>query len=177
MRCCLEPEHAAQTDPFDHHMERQLPLIWAVPAFSGRLRLFRGLGLRILIADDQADVREGIRSLLERHPRFEVCAEAADGEEAVEKTLQYNPDLVILDVSMPVMNGMDAAKMIRQCSPQTPILMVSVHSIRELIEEARKIGVQGYVAKAQVGEILVEAIDAILQHQRFFPADPQRPPN
>ena len=133
--------------------------------------------MRILIADDQEDVREGIRSLLEAHPRFQVCGEAANGEEAVEKTLQLDPDLVILDVSMPVMNGMDAAKMIRQCSPHTPILMVSVHSIRELIEEARKIGVQGYVAKAQVGEILVEAIDAILQHQRFFPAEPAQPAN
>ncbi len=139
----------------------------------GSPRLLQGVGVRILIADDQQDVREGIRSLLEAHPQFEVCAEAADGGEAVERTLQFAPDLVILDISMPVMNGMDAAKMIRQVSPDTPILMVSVHSIRELIEEARKIGVQGYVAKAEVGEILVEAIDAILRHQRFFPSEPK----
>ena len=76
--------------------------------------------MRILIADDQQDVREGIRSLLEAHPQFEVCAEAADGEQAVERTLEFAPDLVILDVSMPVMNGMDAAKMIGKSRPIHP---------------------------------------------------------
>ncbi len=68
-----------------------MPLVWAVPAFSGRLRLFRRVGVRILIADDQADVREGIRSLLETYPRFEVCAEAGDGEEAVERRCNLIP--------------------------------------------------------------------------------------
>ena len=125
--------------------------------------------LRILVADDQEDVRHGICSLIEEAPDLEVCAEAVNGEEAVEKTIQLQPDLVILDISMPVMNGLDAARAIRACSPNTPILIVSIHEIQTMIDKAREIGVQGYVAKGQVSNLLIDAIHKVMRHQKFFP--------
>ena len=125
--------------------------------------------MRILVADDQEDVRHGICSLIEEASDLEVCAEASNGEEAVEKTVQLQPDLVILDISMPVMNGFDAARAIRACSPATPILIVSIHEIKTMIDKAREIGVQGYVAKGQVSNLLIDAIHKVMRHQKFFP--------
>jgi DNA-binding NarL/FixJ family response regulator len=125
--------------------------------------------LRILVADDQEYIRQGIRALIEAAPGLEVCGEAVNGEEAVQKTIEMQPDLVVLDITMPVMNGLDAAKMIRSCSPDTPILIVSIHNIETMIEDAKRIGVQGFVAKAQASELLVDAIQSIMQHQKYFP--------
>jgi DNA-binding NarL/FixJ family response regulator len=132
---------------------------------------FVGGSLRILVADDQAEVRRGICTLIEAADDLEVCAEAANGEEALEKTIALQPDLVLLDISMPVMNGFDAAKAIRACCPATPILMVSIHEIGVMVDEARDIGVNGYVAKDQVSRILIEAIRAVTSHHKFFPED------
>jgi len=128
-----------------------------------------GGSLRILVADDQDYIRRGIRALIEAAPGLEVCAEAVNGEEAVQKTLELQPDLVVLDITMPVMNGLDAAKAIRSCSPNTPILIVSIHNIETMIEDAKRIGVQGFVAKAQASELLVDAIHSIMRHQKYFP--------
>ena len=125
--------------------------------------------MRILVADDQEYIRQGIRALIEAAPGLEVCGEAVNGEEAVQKTIEMQPDLVVLDITMPVMNGLDAAKMIRSCSPDTPILIVSIHNIETMIEDAKRIGVQGFVAKAQASELLVDAIQSIMQHQKYFP--------
>ena len=125
--------------------------------------------MRILVADDQEYIRQGIRALIEASPGLEVCGEAVNGEEAVQMTLEMKPDLVVLDITMPVMNGLDAAKAIRSCSPDTPILLVSIHNIETMIEDAKQIGVQGYVAKAQASELLVDAIHSILRHQKYFP--------
>ena len=125
--------------------------------------------MRILVADDQQYIRQGIRALIEASPGLEVCGEAENGEQAVQMTLEMKPDLVVLDITMPVMNGLDAAKAIRSCSPDTPILLVSIHNIETMIEDAKRIGVQGYVAKAQASELLVDAIQSIMRHQKYFP--------
>jgi DNA-binding NarL/FixJ family response regulator len=102
---------------------------------------------------------------------LEVCDEAADGQEAVEKAEESSPDLIILDVTMPVMNGLDAARKIRVFSPHTPILILTMHKSRQLMEEARKIGVRGYVVKADAGQSLSSAITAVMQSQTFFPTE------
>jgi DNA-binding NarL/FixJ family response regulator len=99
---------------------------------------------------------------------LEVCDEAADGQEAVDKAQDSNPDLIILDVTMPVMNGLDAARKIRVFSPDTPILILTMHKSRQLMEEARKIGVRGYVVKAEAGQSLGTAV---MQSQTFFPTE------
>jgi two-component system nitrate/nitrite response regulator NarL len=127
--------------------------------------------LRILVADDQEAIRKRVCSILESRINFEVCAEAANGREAVEKAQELNPDVVILDITMPILNGLDAARMIREFSPDTPILILSVHKSRQLMEEAQKIGVRGYLTKGEAGQNLVTAVNTVLQNRTSFPAE------
>jgi two-component system nitrate/nitrite response regulator NarL len=102
---------------------------------------------------------------------MDVCDEAANGQEAVEKAQESHPDLIILDITMPVMNGLEAARQIRRFSPETPILILTMHKSRQLMEEAQKIGVHGYVVKAEAGQSLMSAVTAVLQRQPFFPTE------
>jgi DNA-binding NarL/FixJ family response regulator len=124
--------------------------------------------LRVLVADDQPGIRKRVCLTLASLVTLEVCDEAADGQEAVDKAQDSNPDLIILDVTMPVMNGLDAARKIRVFSPDTPILILTMHKSRQLMEEARKIGVRGYVVKAEAGQSLGTAV---MQSQTFFPTE------
>jgi DNA-binding NarL/FixJ family response regulator len=127
--------------------------------------------LRVLVADDQAGIRKRVRLTLASFIALEVCDEAANGQEAVERAQESSPDLIILDVTMPVMNGLDAARKIRAFSPLTPILILTMHKSRQLMEEARRTGVQGYVVKAEAGQSLGSAVCALMQSQTFFPAE------
>jgi DNA-binding NarL/FixJ family response regulator len=127
--------------------------------------------LRVLVADDQPGIRKRVCLTLASLVTLEVCDEAADGQEAVDKAQDSNPDLIILDVTMPVMNGLDAARKIRVFSPDTPILILTMHKSRQLMEEARKIGVRGYVVKAEAGQSLGTAVTAVMQSQTFFPTE------
>jgi two-component system, NarL family, nitrate/nitrite response regulator NarL len=125
---------------------------------------------RILVADDQEALRKRVCATLSR-ARFEICAEAGNGMEAVEMAKRQQPDAIVLDITMPVMNGLDAARLIRQNLPSTPILILSVYKSRQLAEEARKIGVSGYVAKSDAGRDLVRALQSVLESKTFFPSD------
>jgi len=127
--------------------------------------------LRVLVADDQPGIRRRVCLTLASITTLDVCDEAANRQEAVEKAKEFSPDLIILDVTMPVMNGLDAARKIRIFSPHTPILILTMHKSRQLMEEARKIGVQGYVVKADAGQSLSSAIAALMQQQTFFPTE------
>jgi two-component system nitrate/nitrite response regulator NarL len=127
--------------------------------------------VRILVADDQELVRRRVCSTLTARADFEVCGEAANGKEALEKFHELKPDLVILDITMPLMNGLDAARAIHSVSPNTPVVILSVHKSKQLIEEARRVGVRGYVTKEDAVQRLVQAVDAVLQERTFFPSD------
>ena len=116
------------------------------------------MGARVLIADDHEMVRRGIRSLLETHYDIEVT-EACDGREAVEKTVVQKPDLVILDVSMPLLDGLSAARQIRKVAPETAILFLTFQKSEMLRDEARRIGVIGCLTKGEDGGALLKAID------------------
>jgi DNA-binding NarL/FixJ family response regulator len=127
--------------------------------------------VQILIADDREAIRKQVSLILTSVPNLEVCAEAANGKEAVEKTRELNPDLVILDITMPILNGLDAARMIKRFAPDIPILVLTVHKSRQLMQEAQKIGVQGYVTKAEASQTLLRAVDAVLQKRTYFPSE------
>jgi two-component system nitrate/nitrite response regulator NarL len=96
---------------------------------------------------------------LEEHPRFEVCGEAEDGAKAIEEAARLKPDVVILNITMPVLNGFEAARTIKATLPETAIVILSSHADQCFIEEAREIGVQAYVPKTQTGQALVKAIE------------------
>ena len=125
----------------------------------------------MLIADDQPGIRKRVYLTLAERIGLDACDEAANGAEAVQLAHDFNPDLIILDISMPVMNGLEAARNIKQFSPDTPILILSMHKSRQLMEEAQRIGVHGYVVKGEAGQSLVPAANAVLQRQTFFPTE------
>ncbi len=125
---------------------------------------------RILIADDHDGVRKTLRSLLESRDDFEVCGEAANGVEAITRTKELKPDLVILDIRMPTVDGFEAARVIRKFFPEIRILIFSVHKANQMLEEAQKIGVNGFVEKSENGQVLLRAVDDVLHDQRYFAA-------
>jgi len=124
--------------------------------------------VRILIADDHELVRQGLRTLLAARPAWEVCGEAADGVEAIEKAAQLQPDIVLLDVSMPRLNGLEAASAIRRESPASNIVIVSQHDPAEMLPSALQAGACGYVSKSDIGSNLLSTIESIV-------AAPRRP--
>lgn len=124
--------------------------------------------MRVLIVDDQAAVRSGVRSTLQDQG-LDVVGEAANGEEAIERVEKLNPELIIMDISMPVLDGLSAAKIIKRCHPRTQILMLSMHNVSDFIEAAKRLGLNGYLLKEDAGSSLPDAVDALLHQQTFFP--------
>jgi len=123
--------------------------------------------LRLLIADDHDVVRKGVRALLEEQPGWEVVAEATNGREAVEKATLVRPDVTILDLIMPELNGIEAAREILKRVP-TKILILTVYDSDELIRQALEAGAQGYLLKTDAGRDLVAAVDAVRRNKTFF---------
>jgi len=117
---------------------------------------------RILIADDHDVLRRGIRTMLESDPSLEVCGEAVDGRDAVEKILNQAPDLVILDINMPIMNGLDVLRQIVRHRPQTKVLAFSVHDSKQIAAEVLAAGAHGYMSKATAGQHLVQEVRSLL---------------
>jgi DNA-binding NarL/FixJ family response regulator len=124
--------------------------------------------LRILIADDHDIVRRGIRSLVEARPEWKVCDEARSGHEAVAKSEEQKPDIVILDVSMPELDGLEAARRIKKVSPNSEILILSVHYSDQLIKEILDAGVRGFVVKSDPGRDVIAAVASLASHKPFF---------
>jgi DNA-binding NarL/FixJ family response regulator len=124
--------------------------------------------MRILIADDHGIVRAGIRLLLERQPGLDVVAEAGDGVEAIDRALAERPDLCILDVGMPKMTGLQAAREIRSQLPDARVLMLSMHDDERYLFEALKAGASGYVLKSEADQDLVGAVRAIGRGEAFL---------
>jgi DNA-binding NarL/FixJ family response regulator len=125
--------------------------------------------VRVLVADDHEVMRLGLRNLLEVQPGWSVCAEASNGQEAVEKTLQFRPDVIIMDLSMPVMNGLEAASEISRIQPQIPVILFSLHLSDDLYRHFQTDGIRGAVAKGDAARDLVQAVQAVLGGRTFFP--------
>lgn len=129
-----------------------------------------GPAVRILVADDHETVRKGICAILSSKLALKEVGEAADGLEAIAKAKELHPDLIVLDITMPKLGGFEAAKEIRKLFPEVPILFLSMHEGKHLIERAKSIPVQGYVIKNQVGRTLVDAAEDLLEGGTFFSA-------
>lgn len=126
--------------------------------------------IQILIADDHDVVRQGVRALLAGHESWRICAEASTGREAVAKATQFRPDVVVLDVGMPEMNGLEAARQIRAAVPPAKILILTVHEIDHLAEDLVEAGARGYILKSDAGRMLTDAIDTLLKGGMYFSA-------
>jgi DNA-binding NarL/FixJ family response regulator len=122
---------------------------------------------RILVADDHEVVRRGVTKLLQARPGLEVCAEASSGDEAVAAAELQRPDVVILDLEMPGLDGVAAARAIRACLPRTEVLVFTMHDSEEFLTDALSSGAQGYVLKSDPSRHLVAAVEALARHGRF----------
>ena len=130
--------------------------------------LSRAMAVRILIADDDASIRRLLRRLIENHADWIVCGDALNGQDAVGKAAQLTPDVVVLDLAMPQMNGLQAAREISRNRPDLPMLLLTVqHVSKELTTEAAHAGFRGAVSKSTGSEV-VRGIEMLLNHQNFF---------
>lgn len=123
--------------------------------------------MRILIVDDHETFRKGIRTLLESTPEIMVCGEAASGLESVEKARSLQPDVILMDISMYGMNGLDATQLIRSQVPTSRIIILSQHDSPHMLSAAIKVGASAYVTKSQVARCLLRSIDAVMKGQPF----------
>lgn len=124
--------------------------------------------LRILIADDHPFVRTGLRHVLEEHPEFKVTGEAADGREAVRLAEQEHPDVAVLDIGMPNLNGIEAARQISETLPEISIIMLSMHSDEAYVLRSLKAGARAFLLKQSAESDLIAAIQAVSQGKSFF---------
>lgn len=124
--------------------------------------------LRILIADDHDVVRRGVRDVLESQPGWEVCAEAADGRQAVEMAMREKPDVAVLDVSLPMLNGIGVTRQLRQALPRTEVLLFTMHDDDETVSGGLAAGARGYILKSESDQQLVAAVAALAAHRPYF---------
>lgn len=125
--------------------------------------------MRILIADDHNVLRRGIRAIFSERKDIEICGEAADGREAVEKARALRPNAIIMDATMPNLDGFAATRQIKQFLPEVAVIFLSMHDGRRAVEQAKLAGAQAYVTKAEAASDLLKALDAIFQNKQFFP--------
>jgi DNA-binding NarL/FixJ family response regulator len=132
--------------------------------------------VRILIADDHEVIRRSVIRVLESRDDSDECAEATNGREAVEKALEWKPDLVLLDIRLPGLSGFEVSRLIRQQQPDIPILFFSIYDTDDILKEARLAG-DGFILKEKIVEMLPDAIKALLQKQTFFPSNNSMEPS
>jgi DNA-binding NarL/FixJ family response regulator len=124
--------------------------------------------VRILIADDRIVARRGLRALLETCPNFHVCAEACNGREAIELAVDQKPDVVILDISLPIVDGIEATRQIRKATPATEVMIFTLYPGDEKIRDVLDAGARGFVLKSEADEQVIKAIEALARHRAFL---------
>jgi DNA-binding NarL/FixJ family response regulator len=123
---------------------------------------------RLLVADDHEVVRAGVRHILQGHPGWEIVAEAENGKEAVAKAIETNPDVAIVDYSLPLMNGIEVTRQIRSRLQGTEVLIFTMHDSDTLVEQLLNAGARGYLLKSDANKNLVEAVESLVEHKPFF---------
>src|ERR1700719_2105048 len=127
--------------------------------------------LRILIADDHEVVREGMRALIEHEPGWEVCGTAMTGQEAVDTAKKLKPEVVVLDMTMPELDGLDVLREIKRALPNTEVVIFSAHHSEEVIEQLFDAGAKSYIQKTDCGQHLISAIKSLVEHRPFFTSE------
>lgn len=123
---------------------------------------------RVLIADDHEVVRRGVRAMVEALPEWEICGEASNGRDAVSAAERLHPDIVVMDISMPGLNGIEATRQIHKANPRIEILVLSMHESEQLVRDLLDAGARGYVLKVGVGRDLIAALEALREHRPYF---------
>jgi DNA-binding NarL/FixJ family response regulator len=126
--------------------------------------------MRVFVADDHDIVRRGVRGLVESQVGWELCGEAADGQTALDRATDLKPDVAVLDVSLPILNGLAVTRRLRQASPDTEILLFSMHDDDETVSGGLAAGARGYLLKSESDDLLVEAIASLGRHKPYFSA-------
>jgi len=124
--------------------------------------------LRIMLADDHEVVRRGLRALLEAQPNWQVCAEAADGRDVVKGASALKPDVIVLDIAMPNLNGLEAARQLLKMDPAARVLILTLHDSEQVIREVLSAGARGFMLKSDAARDVVSAVDAIRQGRTYF---------
>lgn len=124
--------------------------------------------MQILIADDHELVRNGLRTVLENQPGWKVCGEAVNGRQAVELAKKLRPDVIVMDVTMPELNGLEATRQICKALPKAEVLILTMHESEQLVSEVLAAGARGYILKADTSRLLVSAIESLSRHNPFF---------
>lgn len=124
--------------------------------------------IRVLLADDHAVIRDGLRLILEAQGDIAVVGDAADGREAVRQVRDFRPDVVVLDIAMPELNGIEATRQIRETCPQSQVVILSVHATSEHIFRALQAGARAYILKESAGKEVVEAVRAVHAGRRYL---------
>jgi DNA-binding NarL/FixJ family response regulator len=129
------------------------------------------MGIRILLVDDHDVVRQGLRTILRARPEWEICGEAANGKEALEAAQALRPDIIVLDITMPIMSGLEATEELQKLDLGTRVLIFTMHDSKSLVRALKKAGAQGYVLKAHAARDLIRAIEKLLEGDTFFGPD------
>jgi DNA-binding NarL/FixJ family response regulator len=124
--------------------------------------------LRILLADDHEMMRRGLRAILTEQPGWEICGEAVDGRQAVELARKLRPNVIVMDIAMPELNGLEATRQIRRALPRAEILVLTFDESEALVREVLAAGARGYVLKNDVSRVLVHAVESLSQHRPYF---------
>jgi DNA-binding NarL/FixJ family response regulator len=124
--------------------------------------------VRVLVVDDHPTIRRAVRFALQSQPHIEICGEAADGAQAIQEATKLKPDVIVLNINMPVLNGFEAAREIKTILTKSAIVILSQNADQQFVEDAKKVGVQAYVAKSKAGDALVNAIDAAVKGTDLF---------
>lgn len=124
--------------------------------------------VRILVVDDHEVVRQGIRTILSARPDWEICGEAVNGQEAVKFAEDLRPDAIIMDITMPIMSGLEAARQITRNNNSAPILIFTMHESRTLADSVRETGARGFVFKSRAAHDLINALDVLLRNGTYF---------
>lgn len=127
-----------------------------------------GVPLKILVADDHEVVRHGLKALLEGQSGWQVCAEASDGREVLQKAAELRPDVIVMDIAMPNLNGLEATRQLLKANPKSKVLILTLHDSDQLIREVLAAGAAGFLLKTDAARDLVSAVDALRQNKTYF---------